>query len=125
MRITAVITLALLSTLPACGEDSKEPITSEHGRWQVLSATRDRRPTGLLDEAYFEFDTAQQVLTTNLTGEELKLTYAFNQERDRVGLTGSAVLTDLEVVTLNDTALTLQTVMMEVPFTLRLGRGPE
>ena len=120
MRLSRVLTAVLITTASACADDPAEVPSSEHGRWEVIAATRSHRPTSLLDEAYFDFDTSTHRLVTNLTGEETDLAYQWTEDHKRIITQGSSVLTEVDVITLSDTLMTLQAEMLNTPFTLRL-----
>ena len=124
---------ALYALASACVTDAPPEVTAgttEHGRWEVVAATRGGQPTGTLDAAYFDFDTAAHMLTTNLTGEELRLRYAHDvDDAMRLRLEGSELLGYVRVGALTDSTLALATTIAGTAFGFELERaeagGPE
>lgn len=116
----ALLTLLTVASAACTDDDAAAVRASESGRWEVVRAIRNHRPTGLLDAAYLRFDTAAHRVTTNITGEELELPYALADDGRRIMTSGSAVLKEFEVAALTDTTMVLQSEMMSVPFTLHL-----
>ena len=108
--------IAALLLLGACGPDEPVDLPSEHGRWLVLAAERGGKATNTLDAAYFEFDTAASVLTTNMTSEELRLQYDLTEERTEMSLRGSALLDRFVVEEFTDSTLQLATTIRNTPF---------
>lgn len=117
MRPSSIATAAAFALL-GCGDDvvAPAPSASEHGRWDLLAATRDGRPIGTLESAYFAFDTATGRLTTNLLREDL--TVAYRRERSAIVTDGPPELRSLDVLTLTDSTLSLATAIRGAQFEL-------
>ncbi len=110
-----------LLSFGACGSDAISPapeLPSEHGRWAVEEAMRSGRVTNTLDAAFFEFDTSNQHVETNFTGEPLKLDYVY--EGGVITLRGSALLDSFTVNEATDSTLHLSTVIRGTPFFFKL-----
>lgn len=115
----AASALAAGALLTACGPDAATPApASEHGAWSVLSATRDGRPIGTLDAAYFAFDTAAAELRTNLLSEEVTLRY--RREGEAIVTDGPAELARFGVRELTDSVLVLTASIRGSAFDLEL-----
>lgn len=79
--------IALLS-LSACKNDTGNAAEKVIGRWEILEATRNNRPTESLSELYFEF-TADGKLLTNIAGIDETLTYEI--KKDKISQKGSSL----------------------------------
>jgi hypothetical protein len=105
----------------ACGSDSSVAVPdlpSEHGRWAVEEAMRGGQKTNTLDAAFFVFDTSNQIVETNFTGEPLKLGYVY--ERGVINLRGSAILDSFTINEATDSTLHLTTIIRGTPFFFKL-----
>ena len=120
MLLARSVAVLLAASLVACVDDAPQAPLSEHGSWEVVSATRGQRPTSLLNQAYMVFDTATQTLSTNLTSEEIELPYT--RQQNRITTRGSVVLTGLELTEVTDSTIAMSTEMANTPFTLELVR---
>ena len=118
-RLLILSALSLGSAAAGCGTDGA-PATraSEAGDWKVLAATRDGRPIGTLESAYFTFDTAAARLTTNLLSEEVDMNY--RREGATIVTDGPADLQAFEVRELTDSTLVLAAVIRGSAFELEL-----
>ena len=110
MPLPRAILLLSISALAAaaCGTDVERPTgppPSEHGRWGVEQAFRNRQETHMIDVAYFEFDTARMQLTTNFTGEETVIDY----RRDERGIQtpGNPYFERMDFESLTDSSLVI------------------
>ena len=64
-----VLFVLFLFLLSACEEDAPPAAAAQlEGRWELVRATRNNRPTTTLDSLYYQFEEGG-VLETNLLGE--------------------------------------------------------
>jgi hypothetical protein len=74
MRYTLFLTLSLFALLTACKEKPKSfDSTSLKGRWEVQSATRNDRSTGMLNGVYFSFSGTNLEHNLPLENEEVTI----------------------------------------------------
>ena len=118
-RVISAATLSIGVLAAACAPDAEPAVAaSEHGRWQMLAATRDGGPTALLDSAYFAFDTAAARLTTNLLGEDVAMAYRI--EETAVVTDGPVELQRFALRELTDSTLVMTTTIQGSEFEFEL-----
>lgn len=113
------VLLSLLLVFAACGEDATEKNTVLiQGRWAIYKALRNHKVTGTLEGIYFQFDN-NGALTTNLpTGPEEPAPFVVKNSRLEHQYPGKAVVYD--IISLNDSLLTLGLELRGIPFELYL-----
>lgn len=118
-RLFAAPALVIGLVASGCGlDDAPQVAASEAGRWEVLAATRDGRPIGTLEAAYFVFDTAAARLTTNLLSEEVDM--AYRMESGAITTDGPDDLRAFAIRELTDSTLVLAADIRGSAFELEL-----
>lgn len=121
--ISTILTFSLLA-LMACQEPSVSThVTSlDHndivGKWLLVSANRNGKPTESLKDAYFQFD-SPRVVTTNVFGAETSQPISWD-ESTAMALDSSI---SYEVVTLKTDTLDLTFQLQRYTFDLTLVRA--
>jgi hypothetical protein len=116
-----ILVFCCLALFSAC---NNEAITRQNaqliGYWELTNATRNQRPTAVLNGSHFEFLPGDSLLT-NLPlrpdlqpGEEIADTYKLSESE----IAQKAMPVKYRILNLNDTALTLAMDMRSVPFEL-------
>jgi hypothetical protein len=119
--------MLLLLGLTACqndapgeGEsDTDQTLLLLQGRWELLDATRNGKPTESLDGAFFEF-MSEGKLASNLGGSREEMQYELRG--NTILQRGGRMEAEYQIETLADTLLVLDLVLNNTPFKLRLGR---
>lgn len=112
-----VSAIVLLGT--ACNDDAA---TAEQllGRWNVQAAERDHKPTETLMGMYFDFTSAEQ-LVTNITGQDTDYTYQV--DGGKILQRGGPIEADYSIETITDTELVLTTVIRGKHFKMVFARA--
>jgi hypothetical protein len=116
-----ILVLCCIGFFNSC---DNEAITRQNaqlvGYWELINATRNQRPTAVLNGSHFEFLPGDSLLT-NLPlrpdlqpGEEISDTYKLSKSE----IAQIAMPIKYRILNINDTALTLALDMRSVPFEL-------
>jgi hypothetical protein len=127
MRIYTLVSVLLLFGCTACQNDSSGESQSDtdatiqmlQGRWELLGATRNGKPTESLDGAFFEF-MENGKLASNLGGSREEMQYEVQGKT--IQQRGGRMDADFQIDMLIDTLLVLDLVLNSTPFKLRLGK---
>ncbi|MEL7118950.1 MAG: hypothetical protein AAFO07_05900 [Bacteroidota bacterium] len=112
----------LLFLLSYCDNSTPSEVESNEliGRWDIIEATRNGRPTESLAELYFEF-LADGSMRTNLVGADEVATFTVNG--DEIQQRESRMDVNYEIEQLSDSLLTLTTELRNHDFRFRLRRA--
>lgn len=105
----------------ACQNETKDTNYEELilGRWELIEALRDGKPTETLTGIYFEFKPEGRVVS-NLAGQEEES--KFELEGKNIGQKGGQIAVNYQIEELNDSLLVLTFSLRQVNFRLKLDR---
>ena len=117
----------VLFSLTACGGDAKPkklPVIEklEDGRYQVLSATRNGKPTGTLSKAFYEIK--KDSVFTNLTKNLDSIGTTFNYNNNKITHADANAL-NFVVSKMTSDSLQLNTELQGFQFEISLGKSTE
>lgn len=124
MRISIWSGLCLLLALEACQSDSKDTNYQELiiGRWEIVEAIRNGRPTETLTGAYMEFFSNGRMVS-NIAGAEEESPFSVNGAT----LTSKSerMAVDYDIQYLGDSSMVLKAIIRDIPFQFTLARFAE
>lgn len=117
-----VFLLILCSQCASEPAKEKEPTLEEvlPGSWELVSASRNGKPTTTLEGVYFNFDSLGMV-TTNLTGRELKTDCTINENTFSYKEGSDVRLYDAQII--HPDTIDISTKIRIFDFALRLSRS--
>jgi hypothetical protein len=114
----------MLMAFVACKNDSKDTNYGELilGRWEIVEAMRNGRPTETLTGAFMEFLPKGRMIS-NIGGMQGESDYAIegavlSSKSERLPL-------DFNILYMGDSSLVLKFVLREIPFQISLARASE
>jgi hypothetical protein len=124
MRISIWSVLCLLMTFIACKSDSKDTNYGELiiGRWEIVEALRNGRPTETLTGAFLEF-LPKGRMNSNIGGMQGESAYTI--EGNVISSKSERLPVDYNILHLGDSSLVLKFALREMPFQISLVRAPE
>lgn len=116
-KIHALLILSVLFSAMACGTDKPNVEEFLPGRWTVVEATRNDRPTTTLGDLFFEFAPDGRI-NTNINGatETMRFTLDDNIIQQRQG----SLDADFKVEAISDREMTMTTTLFSADFKMRL-----
>lgn len=117
-RLCTCIFLMVIMCM-ACFPDTQEP-SSLIGRWEVVQATRNNRPTSTLKDAFFDFK-SDSIMVTNILREQMEFIY--HREGDLIAQKGPMPI-EYKLVELMEDSLVLTSTINNYYFEFFLKRHP-
>ena len=122
-----ILTFFLVSIQLSCTLDSEAKTKSKKvdlhkhlvGNWIITAAEKNGRPTGMLEGAYFKFQSGNK-MSTNLTGSEISYDYVV--KKDEIHQIGNIEIF-YKVLSIQDTTMVLTFDMRGFPFKLNLTKS--
>jgi hypothetical protein len=124
MRISIWSGLCLLLALEACQSDSKDTNYQELilGRWEIVEALRNGRPTETLTGAYMEFYDGGRMVS-NIAGAPEESPFSVNGTT--LSSKSERMAVDYDIQYLGDSSMVLKATIRDIPFQFTLTRPPQ
>ncbi|RME97148.1 MAG: hypothetical protein D6772_10835 [Bacteroidetes bacterium] len=119
LRLFAALFLGM-SLLVACEDDQSDDMANLLGRWEVITAYRDKAPTESLSGLYYDF-AANGQLRTNMTGTDELYTYRLDD--DKLEQRAGALDADYHIELLKSDTLILSTELRRKQFRIILRKA--
>ena len=108
----------------SCKEESKQPQLDKNlltGRWEIVQAWRNGRPTETLAGTFYEFD-ENGTMRTNLTASGVEEESKFEVDGLKIEQKSSPEKVEYTVSELSDSVLTLSMKIKNFPFQIQLSK---
>jgi hypothetical protein len=116
---TTIVLIVLVSAF-SCKKEADDKSELILGRWDIVEASRNGRPTESLADLYFEFFQDGN-MRTNLTGSTA--TAAYQIDKNLIKQRNSQVDADYKIESLSDSTLILTTELRGFSFRFVLGKS--